>query len=79
MPPKLDLGGRTQLSPDLLTVPEAAKRLGLHPDSLYRLIRVGEFSPAVAIGHSIRVSVPKLEHYLHGEEAGAPDGRTANQ
>ena len=57
----------TQLPPDLLTVPSAARRLGLHPDSLYRLIRAGQFPPAVIIGHSIRVSVPKLERYLHGD------------
>lgn len=57
----------TQLPPDLLAVPAAAKRLGIHPDSLYRLIRAGQFPPAVIIGHSIRVSVPKLERYLHGD------------
>lgn len=68
----------TQLSPDLLTVPLAAKRLGLHPDSLYRLIRERKFSPAVTIGRSVRVSVPKLERYLHGEEVAACSG-TANQ
>jgi excisionase family DNA binding protein len=51
----------------LLAVPAAAKRLGIHPDSLYRLIRAGQFPPAVIIGHSIRVSVPKLERYLHGD------------
>jgi excisionase family DNA binding protein len=57
----------TQLPPDLLTVRQAAKRLGLHPDSLYRLIRARQFPPAVTIGRSVRVSVPKLERFLHGD------------
>ena len=61
------LRATTQLPPDLLTVPSAARRLGIHPDSLYRLIRAGQFAPAVFIGHSIRISVPKLERYLHGD------------
>jgi excisionase family DNA binding protein len=55
------------MTPDLLTVPETARRLGLHPDSLYRLIREGQFPPAVNIGRSIRISVSKLERYLHGD------------
>jgi excisionase family DNA binding protein len=63
----------TQMAPDLLTVPEAARRLRMHPDSLYRLIREGQFSPALTIGHSVRVSVPRLERYLHGDQlTGAP-------
>ena len=53
--------------PDLLTVTDAARRVGIHPDSLYRLIRAGKFPPAVKIGGSWRVSVPKLERFLHGD------------
>lgn len=53
--------------PDLISVPQAAKRVGLHSDTLYRLCRQGEFPPAVAIGGRWRVSVPRLERYLHGE------------
>jgi excisionase family DNA binding protein len=51
---------------DLISVPEAARRIGLHADTLYRLCRTGRFSPAIQIGSRWRVSVPKLERYLHG-------------
>ena len=57
-----------EVAPDLITVPEAARRVGINPDSLYRLIRDGKFPPAVRIGTTtIRVSVPKLERMLHGD------------
>lgn len=60
----------TSLVPDdLISVPTAAKRVGVHPESLYRLIRHGDFPPAVKIGSRIRISVPRLERYLHGDEA----------
>jgi predicted DNA-binding transcriptional regulator AlpA len=34
-------------APDLITIPEAARRLGRHRDSLYMLARTGQFPPAV--------------------------------
>ncbi len=52
---------------DLLKVPEAARRLGINPETLYRLIKAGKFPPAIRIGASIRVSVPRLEQFLHGD------------
>jgi hypothetical protein len=52
---------------DLISVPAAARRLGLHPDTLYRLCRTDQFPPAIQIGARWRVSVPKLERYLHGD------------
>ena len=52
---------------DLISVPDAASRLGLHADTLYRLCRTGKFPPAIQIGTRWRVSVPKLERYLHGD------------
>ena len=52
---------------DLITLPQAAKRLGLHRDTLYRLARSGQFPPAIQIGSTWRVSIPRLERYLHGE------------
>jgi len=55
------------LPDDLISVPQAAKRLGVHPESLYRLIRSGDFPPAIHIGRLIRVSVPKLQRHLHGD------------
>ncbi len=54
-------------APDLVTIPVAARQLGLHPETLYRLARNGEFPPAVLVGASWRVSVPKLVRYLHGD------------
>lgn len=53
---------------DLISVPEAARRIGLHADTLYRLCRTGRFNPAIQIGSRWRVSVPKLERYLHGTD-----------
>jgi len=52
---------------DLISIPDAAGRIGLHPDTLYRLCRTGQFPPAIQIGTRWRVSVPKLERYLHGD------------
>jgi predicted DNA-binding transcriptional regulator AlpA len=52
---------------DLITIPETARRIGLHADTLYRLCRMGQFPPAIQIGARWKVSIPRLEHYLHGE------------
>lgn len=52
---------------DLITVTEAARRVGLHPDTLYGLCRAGQFPPAIRLGRRWRVSVPRLERFLHGE------------
>ena len=52
---------------DLISIPDAADRIGLHPDTLYRLCRTGQFPPAIQIGSRWRVSVPRLERYLHGD------------
>jgi excisionase family DNA binding protein len=53
---------------DLISIPETARRIGLHADTLYRLCRTGHFPPAIQIGGRWRVSVPRLERYLHGED-----------
>jgi len=58
------------LEPDLISIPQAAERLGLHHDTLYRLARTGQFPPAVQIGAKWLVSVPRLERFLHGEASG---------
>jgi excisionase family DNA binding protein len=52
---------------DLISIPDAAVRIGLHADTLYRLCRTGQFPPAIQIGSRWRVSVPRLERYLHGD------------
>jgi excisionase family DNA binding protein len=59
-------------APDLLTMAEAAKRIGIHRDTLYKLSRTGQFPPAVRLGAKWLVSVPRLERFLHGE----PDERS---
>lgn len=56
---------------DLLTVPQVAELVNIHPDTLYRLCRSGQFPPALQIGGRWRVSVPKLRRYLHGDEGNA--------
>lgn len=52
---------------DLISVADAAGVVGVHPDTLYRLCRSGQFPPALQIGRQWRVSVPRLERFLHGE------------
>ena len=39
-----------QPAADLISIPETARRIGLHADTLYRLCRTGQFSPAIHIG-----------------------------
>ena len=59
------------VEPDLISVPETAKRLGVSTETIYRQIRAGNFPPAVHIGRKVKVSVPKLNRYLHGEAGAA--------
>jgi len=66
--PNREVGAGEGGGTDLISVPEAARRIGLHADTLYRLCRTGRFSPAIQIGSRWRVSVPKLERYLHGDD-----------
>jgi predicted DNA-binding transcriptional regulator AlpA len=56
-----------QIAADLISMPEAARRIGLHVDTLYRLCRTGQFPPALQIGARWKVSIPRLERYLHGD------------
>jgi excisionase family DNA binding protein len=59
---------------DLLTVPEAAHLLGISPETLYRMIRRGDFPPAIKIGKTlVRLSAPRLVEYLHGDAAARKD------
>ena len=60
-------GGQRNPVAAVISIPDAAGRIGLYPDTLYRLCRTGQFPPAVQIGARWRVSVPKLERYLHGD------------
>jgi excisionase family DNA binding protein len=56
----------------LLTIPEVARRLGLHRDTVYRKIQRGEI-PAVRIGRDetrqLRVDERELEAFIYGDAA----------
>jgi len=39
-----DLKRPSTLAPDLISIPQAAERLGLHADTLYRLARIGQLN-----------------------------------
>lgn len=71
-----EAGARTtraivDLPPDLLSLPAAAARLGIGRTTAFELARAGKFpgDAAIKVGAKWRVSVPKLERYLHGQEA----------
>ena len=68
-----DPKGPSKLAPDLISIPQAAQRLGLHPDTLYRLARTGQFPPAVHVGAKWLVSVRRLERFLHGADEATID------
>jgi excisionase family DNA binding protein len=61
----------SKLPPDLLTIPQAAERLGITRVTAYRLAEHGEFpgSAAFKVGRHWRVSVIRLERFMHGEPA----------
>lgn len=61
-----------KLPPDLLTVPQAAKRLGIGNDLAYKMADRGELAGAFRVGRHWRVSVVQLERFINGElpEAG---------
>jgi excisionase family DNA binding protein len=53
----------------LLTIPEVARRLGLHRDTVYRKIERGEI-PALRLGGGhgpLRVDADELERWLYAE------------
>ncbi len=58
--------------PNVLTVPEAARELGISKDLAYSLARRGELPGAIQLGRRWVVSLIKLRRELHGPE----DGRT---
>ena len=61
---------RRILPPDLITLNEAAARLGISWDTAKNLANEGTFPGDAArrVGRQWRVSVPKLERWLHGEQ-----------
>jgi excisionase family DNA binding protein len=54
---------------ELLTVPEAAERLRLHPQTVWRMIYEGRL-PALQLGGpgtSVRIDAGELDHWLFNE------------
>ena len=59
----------TATTTELLTIPEVARRLGLHRDTVYRKIAAGEI-PALRLGGEhgpLRVPVDELERWLYSD------------
>ena len=54
--------------PLLLTIPQAAQRLGLSRAKLYSLIAQNGGPPVVRFGRSVRISVASLEAWLQQYE-----------
>ena len=58
---------RELVAVDLISIPNAATRIGLSAETVYRLARAGQFEPAIRVGARWLVSVPRLERLLHGD------------
>ena len=57
-----------------ISIPEAARRLGVNANWLYQLARQGDFPPAVKVGHRWVVGMKALERYVNeGGDAGRDD------
>ena len=56
--------------PNVVTVPEAARELGISKDLAYSLARRGELPGAIQLGRRWVVSLIKLRRELHGSEDG---------
>jgi excisionase family DNA binding protein len=58
----------TKLPPDLLSIAEAAARMGVSEATARRMARRGELPEAFHVGRQWRVSKPRLERRLHGDQ-----------
>ncbi len=58
---------REQVAVDLISILNAAIRIGLSVETVDRLARAGQFEPAIRVGARWLVSVPRLERFLHGD------------
>ncbi len=54
--------------PNVLSVPQAADRLGISKDLAYELARRGELPGAFRLGRRWRVSAVRLALAIHGSE-----------
>lgn len=56
-------------APDVLTIPQAARRLGKAPHTLRRLIAAGEFPlPVVQFGTRSYIGARALDAYINGSD-----------
>ena len=62
-----------QGDPYVVSVPEAARLLGISKDLAYDLARRGELPGAFQLGRRWRVSLIKLRAVVHGPEDGAAE------
>ncbi len=62
---------RAMADPYVVSVPEAARLLGISKDLGYDLARRGELPGAFQLGRRWRVSLIKLRSAVHGAEDGA--------
>ena len=60
--------GRHGHDPNVITVPEAARELGISNDLAYSLARRGELPGAFQFGRRWLVSRVRLRRFLHGSE-----------
>ena len=47
-----------------MTVKETAQYLGVSKELIYKLIKLGEFTPVLRVGKSIRIQKSKLEKWI---------------
>ena len=64
------LRGRAGSDPYVVSVPEAARLLGISKDLAYDLARRGELPGAFQLGRRWRVSLIRLRAAVHGPEDG---------
>lgn len=70
-------GGRASIlrpETDVLTVPEAARYLRIHEQTVYQLLRSGRLAGR-KVGRAWRIHVETLEAYVKSSEAG--EGRSS--
>jgi excisionase family DNA binding protein len=58
----------TFTDPNVISIPQAADRLGISKDLAYDLARRGQLPGAIHLGRRWRVSLVKLNQFVHGTE-----------
>jgi excisionase family DNA binding protein len=58
----------TFTDPNVISVPQAAERFGISKDLAYDLARRGQLPGAIHLGRRWRVSLVKLNQFVHGTE-----------